>query len=99
MARTSTHGALTFYEVEVFGPPHDGLWMLCPTCLRQFERDVEARGLGSLRIEGSLLPNEEHPRECSNCERPQLGYWSQLERWAAGWDEGAREALAGDPPF
>jgi hypothetical protein len=91
--------ALTFYEVEIFGPPHDGMWTLCPTCLRRFERDVAAWGRGSVRLEAVLPPNTEHPRHCSGCERPQLAPASWAERAPAQWDEGVRQARAEEPPF
>jgi hypothetical protein len=88
-----------FFVVEAFGPGHIGLWTLCPDCLRAWE-------LGGRRLRvAAALPGDGDDqqagltRSCSNCERPQLGYWSQLERWAAGWDAGIRLADAEGPPF
>jgi hypothetical protein len=83
-----------FFVVEAFGPGHIGLWTLCPVCLRGWE--LAGR---RLRVAAELPADGDEPRRCSNCERPQLGYWSQLERWAAAWDAGVRLAGAGGPPF
>jgi hypothetical protein len=87
-------GAVTFFVVEAFGPGHIGLWMLCPACLRAWE----LRGR-RLRVAAELPADGDEPRTCSNCERPQFGYWSQVERWAAEWDAGVRLAGAEGPPF
>ena len=95
----SSDEAVTFYTVEVFGPPHDGVWTLCPSCLRGFERDLGAAGAARPRLEAALPPNQERPRRCSHCERPQLGFWAETERRAAGWAEGERLALDEDSPF
>jgi hypothetical protein len=84
----------SFFVVEAFGPGHIGLWSLCPACLRGWEL-----GGRRLRVAADLPPDEDEPRSCSDCERPQLGYWSQFERWAAEWDEGVRLAGAEGPPF
>jgi hypothetical protein len=86
--------ALTFYEVELFLPGYLSLRVVCPACLRGWEF-----GGRRLRVAAELPADEDEPRTCSNCERPQLGYWSRLERWAAEWDAGVRLAGAEGPPF
>jgi hypothetical protein len=91
--------AVTFHVVEAFGPGHIGLWTLCPDCLRSWERTGRR-----LRVAAALPADGDDQqagltRSCSNCERPQVGYWSQLERWVAEWDEGVRLADTEGPPF
>jgi hypothetical protein len=82
-----------FFVVEAFGPGHIGLWTLCPDCLRSWELTGRR-----LRVAAELAADGDAPRTCSNCERPQLGYWSQLERWAAGGEAGVRLAGAEGRP-
>jgi hypothetical protein len=89
--------AVTFYEVD--GTAWGSERVLCPWCLGALGGSQAPRGRGRVWVVASLPPDEDEPRVCWDCERPQHGYWSQFERWVGEAVEGEHRALAEPVPF